>query len=143
MSKIFLAALCLFSLSACNAQPPTKADVAGKWTYDSRGDGDQNPKEVSSGQIQFRGDGTFEANNVSGIVLKINDPDTHDGKGIWSIRDRGNIVARFLERPAVTLTYEEHGIPYDARYSEYHDEKLLTFSRDEEAGEWVKYKKAK
>lgn len=143
MRKILGAVICLGALAGCNSRSISKDDVVGTWNFENAGS-EGNLGEASSGEIIFRPDGTFEAKNVSGTVLKINDSDLHSGKGTWTVEPEDkNPIERVLERPAVTLNYEEHGIPFDAHYSEDHSEKVITFARDEEAGEWVKYKKAR
>lgn len=138
----FLALLCTaMVLSACNSPAPTTGEIVGRWQYYLQGSEEPNDVEVRLGRIIFRDDGTFEATNVNGVVLKLNSAAPVSGRGTWVIHRETSPLRQMLDRPSLTLIYDEHGIPFRVYFSHYQGQALLTFSRDEEAGEWVKYRR--
>jgi hypothetical protein len=114
----------------------------GIWRFESTG-WKETKGEAALGEIRFKKDGTFEARNVSGIVLKISDEALHDGKGTWEVDTSKGPIETLVDRPVVRLVYDKHGIPFDAYYSLYKGSDVITFARDEAAGRWVTYKKVR
>jgi hypothetical protein len=131
---------CAFAFTGCVARTPTEDEVAGTWRFDSTGT-EPIKGEADLGEIRFNRDGTFQARNVSGRVLKIRDEALHDGRGTWEIDTSKGPIEKLIDRPIIRLVYDKHGTPFIAFYSVYQGGQEMSFVGDEESGEWVRYRK--
>jgi len=126
-------------LCGCGDRATNAADLAGRWEFKSRGDRALAFPEESQGALVLKADGTFSVTNVSGTVLKRTDTSARQATGRWEIGDRPRLGP--FDRTVVEMRFDDQGTPFRAYISEAAESATITFARDEEAGDWVKFRK--
>lgn len=124
-------------LGGCFTRVPNREDIAGVWFYDARGDGVVIEGEAY-GYVEFKPNGDLYAKNVSGIVTGLAGSELYSGNGVWSVPEQSDglfsrriVHIQFINDISITTGY----------YESWGGVSTLTFSRDEESGEWVHYRK--
>jgi len=115
--------------------------LAGRWEFKSRGDRALAFPEERQGALVLKADGTFSVSNVSGTVLKRTDTSACLATGRWEIGDKSRLGV--FDRTVVEMRFDDQGTPFRAYISEAADSETITFARDEEAGDWVKFRKVR
>jgi hypothetical protein len=134
--QLILVTILAIALEGCSQASVDDRKVVGNWKLSSHGGGRDAANIESGGSIDFRSDGSFIARDVPNLVSK-EDHSRGSMSGDWRI-DSSRPVGTDL-RPSVVLRDRDRSIDIRAKYSEYNGRRILTFSRDEEAGNWVKY----
>lgn len=132
--------MALSLLGGCGERAATPQDLAGHWEFRSRGGRAIAIPEEKRGTVILRSDGTFNVANVSGTVLKRTDNDARRATGHWEVEEQPPPFEPF-GRTILEMRYDDQGAPFRAYVSGRYDSQTMTFVRDEEAGEWVKFRK--
>lgn len=136
MKNYWLVALVLLGVAACSPAKVEGSKLTGAWRLASHGRGIEAEGVNSGGVISFNSDGSFEAKGVPSLVHK---GGGQPGVMLGTWRIGPSDTSGIDPRSSVILRDRGRNIDIVAKYSEPRGRGTLTFSRDEEAGNWVKY----